>query len=67
VLQRILLLLFLVIVEKSVLTRLNNHLRLHQQPMEQEPSMLVLVDLLMLVINQSLNNNKPLVEEKAKM
>jgi hypothetical protein len=35
--------------------------------MEQEPSMLVLVDhqLLMLVLGQSINNNKLLVEEKA--
>jgi hypothetical protein len=67
VLQRILEPLLVLMVEKSVLTWLSNHLRLHQQLMEQEPSMLVLADhqLLMLVLGQSINNNKLLVEEKA--
>jgi hypothetical protein len=51
--------------EKSGVTLLSNHLRLQQQLMEQEPFMLVLVDLLMLVIGQSLNSNKLLVKEKS--
>jgi hypothetical protein len=52
-------------VEKSVLTRLSNHVRLQQQPTGLEPSMLVLVNLLILVTGQSLNSNKLLVEEKS--
>jgi hypothetical protein len=50
-------------VEKSGVTLLSNHLRLQQQPTGLEPSMLVLVDLLLLVIGQSLNSNKLLVKD----
>jgi hypothetical protein len=54
-------------VERSVLTQLSNHLLLYQRLMEQEPSVLVLVDLhfLMLAVGQSLKNKKLLVEEKS--
>jgi hypothetical protein len=54
-------------VEKFGLTRLSNHLLHHQVPMGLEPFMLVLVDhqLLMLVVGQSINNSKHLVEEKS--
>jgi hypothetical protein len=58
VLRKILQLLLVLMEEKSVLTQLSNHLRLQQQPTGQELSMLVLVDLLMLVIGQSLNSKK---------
>jgi hypothetical protein len=50
--------------EKSVLTQLSNHLLLYQRLMEQDTSVLDL-HLLMLVVGQSLNNNKLLVEEKS--
>jgi hypothetical protein len=67
VLRKILELLLVLMVEKSLLTQLCNHLLLYQRLMEQEPSMLVLVDLhlLMLVVEQSLNNKRLLVEEKS--
>jgi hypothetical protein len=53
--------------EKSVLTQLSNHLLLYQRLMEQDTSVLVLVHLHlpMLVVGQSLNNKKLLIEEKS--
>jgi rRNA-processing protein FCF1 len=54
-------------VEKSGVTRLSNHLLLYHRRMGLVPFMLVLVDhqLLMLVVGQSININKLLVEEKS--
>jgi hypothetical protein len=53
--------------EKSGVTMLSNHLLLYQQHMGLEPFMLVLLDhqLLMLLVGQSINNKKLLVEEKS--
>jgi hypothetical protein len=67
VLQKILELLLVLMVEKSGVTLLSNHLCLQKEPTGLEPSMLVLIDhqLLMLLVGQSINNNKLLVEEKS--
>jgi hypothetical protein len=68
VLQKILQLLLALMEEKSVLTQLSNHLLLYQRLMEQDTSVLVLVDLhllMLLVVGQSLNNKKLIVEEKS--
>jgi hypothetical protein len=54
-------------VEKSVLTQLSNHVLHRQVPMGLEPFMLVLANhqLLILLVGQSIDNKKHLVERRS--